>query len=44
MAKKNSNGEFRPQGTVAILIIFVITLIVLWGSIYLILLGRGGTV
>ncbi|MEW6402845.1 MAG: cytochrome c oxidase subunit 2A [Chloroflexota bacterium] len=44
MAKKNGNDEFRPQGTVAILIIFVITLVVLWGSIYLILLGRGGTV
>lgn len=36
--------EFQPKGTVAILIVFAITLIVLWGSIYMILLQRGGTV
>lgn len=44
MAKKNSNLEFHPQGTMVIMIIFAITLIVLWGSIYLIMLERGGTV
>ncbi|MBO9367169.1 MAG: cytochrome c oxidase subunit 2A [Chloroflexi bacterium] len=36
--------EFQPKGTVAILVVFVITLIVLWGTIYLTLLQRGGTV
>jgi hypothetical protein len=33
----------HPRGTVVILIIFVITLIVLWGWVYLILLSRGMT-
>lgn len=41
---EKTNDEFRPTGTVAILVVFIITLIVLWGSIYLILLQRGGTV
>ena len=36
--------EFKPRGTVAILIIFLITLIVLWGSVYMILLSRGVTI
>lgn len=35
--------EFKPRGTLAILAIFVITIIVLWGSVYLILLQRGAT-
>lgn len=38
------NEEFKPIGTVTILILYVLTLIVLWGSIYLLLLQRGGTV
>jgi len=33
-----------PQGTVALLIIFIILLIALWGSAYLTLLARGVTV
>lgn len=45
MAKKEKdNEEFQPNGTIAILVIFVITLVVIWGTIYMILLGRGGTV
>ncbi len=36
--------EFKPKGTVAILVVFAVTLIVLWGTIYLILLQRGGTI
>jgi len=33
-----------PQGTVAIMIIFVLLIIALWGSAYLTLLARGVTV
>lgn len=45
MAKKEKdNEEFHPTGTIAVLIIFVITLVLIWGTIYMILLGRGGTV
>ena len=44
MAKKDKgDGEFRPTGTIAILAIFVITLIAIWATIYMILVGRGGT-
>lgn len=44
MAKKNKgDDEFRPTGTIAILAIFVITLIAIWTTIYMILVGRGGT-
>ena len=39
----NDLDHFRPIGTIVILVIFVITLIVLWGSVYLILLSRGAT-
>ncbi|MDP1548206.1 MAG: cytochrome c oxidase subunit 2A [Anaerolineales bacterium] len=44
MAKKNKgDDEFHPTGTIAILAIFVITLIAIWTTIYMILVGRGGT-
>ncbi|NWF63273.1 MAG: cytochrome c oxidase subunit 2A [Chloroflexi bacterium] len=44
MAKKDKeDNEFRPTGTVTVLVIFVITLIAIWGTIYMILVGRGGT-
>lgn len=36
--------EFHPKGTILIMIIFLITLIVLWGSVYWILLQRGVTI
>jgi hypothetical protein len=32
-----------PQGTVAIMVIFVLLIIALWGSVYLTLLSRGAT-
>ena len=35
--------EFNPKGTLLVLAIFVVTIIVLWGSVYLILLQRGMT-
>ncbi len=40
----DKNNEFKPKGTMAILAIFVITLILLWGSVFLILLSRGVTI
>lgn len=44
MAKKDKDDdEFRPTGTIAVLAIFVITLIAIWTTIYMILVGRGGT-
>jgi len=44
MAKKDKgDDEFRPTGTLAILAIFIITLIAIWTTIYMILVGRGGT-
>ncbi|RMF35236.1 MAG: cytochrome c oxidase subunit 2A [Chloroflexi bacterium] len=33
----------KPIGTVAILVIYVILIIALWGSVYLTLLSRGVT-
>jgi len=35
--------HFRPNGTVFILVLFVIALILLWLSVYVILLSRGVT-
>ena len=35
--------HFRPVGTLFILAVFVITLILLWASVYVILLSRGVT-
>jgi hypothetical protein len=32
-----------PQGTIALLMIFVLLLVVLWGSAYLTVLSRGMT-
>jgi hypothetical protein len=37
-------GNFRPRGTIVILAIFILTLIALWASVYMILLSRGVTV
>ena len=36
--------EFKPKGTVLVLGIFVVVLILLWATVYLILLSRGVTV
>ncbi|MCA9933730.1 MAG: cytochrome c oxidase subunit 2A [Ardenticatenaceae bacterium] len=41
----NKDKKYKaPQGTVAIMIIYVILIIALWGSAYLTLLSRGITV
>ena len=44
--KEDPNGgdEFKPKGTLVILFIFLVTLIVLWATVYVILLQRGITV
>ncbi len=39
-----NNKEFHPKGTMAVLLIFVLTMILLWGSIFMILLSRGVTI
>jgi len=36
--------EFKPIGTVAIVVLFTLILILLWLSVYLILIARGVTV
>ena len=36
-------GHLKPKGTIAVLIIFALMILVLWGSVYLALLLRGGT-
>lgn len=41
--KPTTGDEFHPRGTVLIMILFAITLAVLWGSIYLILISQGAT-
>jgi hypothetical protein len=41
--KKIPDEEFKPRGTIVILVIFLLTIIILWGSVYLILLERGVT-
>lgn len=39
-----NNKKYKaPQGTVAILIIYILLIIALWGSAYLTLLSRGVT-
>lgn len=40
----NEKDKYKtPQGTIAILIIYIIIIIALWGSAYLTLLSRGVT-
>ncbi len=39
-----AQGEFRPRGTVAFVAAFVAVLMVMWFSIYIILLTRGATI
>lgn len=41
---KQESEEFHPKGTVAILVMFVLAIIILWASVYVILLSRGVTV
>ncbi|MCB8942725.1 MAG: hypothetical protein H6658_03000 [Ardenticatenaceae bacterium] len=41
--KKNSKEPQTPQGTIILMIVFVILIIALWGSTFLTLWARGGT-
>lgn len=36
--------HFKPTGTIFVLVLFVATIILLWASVYVILLSRGVTV
>ncbi len=40
--KKNDKYK-TPQGTVALMVIFILLIIIMWGSAYLTLLARGAT-
>lgn len=40
---ENEEEHFRPTGTVFILVAFLLTLILLWLSVYVILISRGVT-
>ena len=41
--QKKSKGPQTPQGTIILMIVFIILIIALWGSTYLTLMARGGT-
>jgi len=41
--KQTDREEFHPRGTAAIAAIFILTMILMWGSVYVILLARGVT-
>ena len=39
----NEKDKYKtPQGTIALMVIFIILIIALWGSAYLTMLSRGG--
>lgn len=40
---KNKDKYKTPQGTIVLMIIFILLIIALWGSAYLTLLARGAT-
>jgi len=35
--------ETKPKGTIAVLVIFALMVVILWGSVYLAMLLRGAT-
>jgi hypothetical protein len=41
---ETESEHFKPTGTIFVLALFVATIILLWGSVYVILLSRGVTV
>lgn len=42
--KRNQKDRYKtPQGTVVMMIIFIVLLIALWGSVYLTMIARGAT-
>ena len=40
---KDKDKYKTPQGTIVLMVIFILLIIVLWGSAYLTLLARGAT-
>ena len=42
-ATADEEEHFKPTGTIFILVLFVATLILLWASVFVILLSRGVT-
>ena len=46
MAKSSKKPEpsFQPKGTLLIMLLFLLAIIILWGSVYYILLSRGVTI
>ncbi len=43
-ANEQEEEHFKPTGTIFLLVMFVVALILLWASVYVILLSRGVTV
>ena len=43
MKRNGNNSPQTPQGTIVLMIVFIVLLIALWGSAYLTMLARGGT-
>ena len=42
--KRNEKNRYEtPQGTVVLMIVFIILMVALWGSAYLTMLARGAT-
>ena len=41
MADNNDQNDFKPKGTIVVLAIFLLTLVVLWVSVYWIMIDRG---
>ena len=39
-----AQGDFKPRGTVAFVAAFVVVLLLMWFSIYIIMLTRGTTI
>ena len=42
--KGQQEDEFQPKGTIILLVLMFLMFLVLWGSVYVILLSRGVTV
>ena len=43
MKREKKDTHKTPQGTIAIMVIFVALIVLLWGSAYLTMLARGAT-
>lgn len=43
MKRNPKDSHQTPQGTIALMVVFVILIIALWGSAYLTMLARGAT-